>query len=98
MDTIERIMREIRADKDVQNCKFFSSNFLNNVADVFERHGFGATKVFLLEKENRSQLRYQATAVMSVLKIFDKNEEIRMNRSIGRYIIKTLITIKSMEV
>ncbi len=98
MDSIEKIMKEIRADKDVQKCRFFTSNFLNNVADVFERHGYGATKVFLLEKKGRSQLRHQAEALLSVLKILDKSEEIRQNRSIGRYIIKTLITIKSMEV
>lgn len=98
MDAIEGLIKEIKADSEVQNCRFYSSNFLNNVADVFERHGVGATRVFLLEKQGRRELKYQATALLSVLKILDKSEEVRQNRSIGRYIIKTLITIKSMEV
>jgi len=97
MDAIEKLLKEISADKEVRNCKFFS-NFLNNVADVFERHGFGATKVFLLEKKERRELRSQATALLSVLNTLSKSEEVHQNRSIGRYIIKTLITIKTMEV
>lgn len=97
MDAVEKLIKEIKADNEVQNCRF-SSNFLNNVADVFEKHGFGVTKVFLLEKEGRRELKYQASALLSVLEILDKSEEVKQNRSIGRYIIKTLITIKSMEV
>lgn len=97
MDSIEKIIKEIKSDRNVQCCKF-SSNFLNNVADVFEKYGFGTTKVFLQEKKGRYQFKDQATAILSVLKIFNKSMEIMQNRSIGRYIIKTLITIKSMEV
>lgn len=97
MDPIESLIKEIKAEKEVRAC-FFSSNFLNNVADIFERHGFGTTKVFLMEKKERRELKDQAIALLSVLKILNKSEEIKQNRSIGRYIIKTLITIKSMEV
>lgn len=46
MDAIEQVIKDIRGNKDVLSCKSYSANFLNNVADVFERHGFGVTKVF----------------------------------------------------
>lgn len=98
MDAIEQVIKDIRGNKDVLNCKFYSANFLNNVADVFERHGFGATKVFLLDKKQRRELTHQAQAIQGVLRIMENSDEIKQNRSIGRYIIKTLTTIKSMGV
>ncbi|MFQ5963847.1 MAG: hypothetical protein ACE5KZ_06145 [Candidatus Scalinduaceae bacterium] len=98
MDTIQRLMKEIKADREVQNCRYFTSNFLNNVADVFEKHGFGVTKVFLIEKKVRRELKWQATALLSVLNILDGSEEVKQKRSIGRCIIKALETIKSKEV
>lgn len=97
MDAIEQVIKEIKGDKDVLNCKFYSANFLNNIADVFERHGFGVTKVFLNDKKERRELM-QAQALQAVLRIMEKSDEIKQNRSIGRYIIKTLTTIKSMGV
>lgn len=98
MDVIERLLDEVKNDKKVQECRYFSSNFLNNVADVFEKHGFGTTKTFLWEKQSRGNLKYQATALLSVLEKLEECEQIKQNRSLGRYIIKTLITIKSKEV
>jgi len=93
MDLIESLMEEIKSDEKVQRTNF-KSNFLNNVADVLEKHGFGTTKTFLLEKRERRSLHYQADALLSVIEKLEKCDEIRQNRSIGRYIIKTLIALK----
>jgi len=93
MDVIEKLIEEIKADKKVQKTNF-RSNFLNNVGEVFEKHGFGVTKTFLFEKREKKGLRYQADALLNVIKKFEKYDEIKQNRSIGRYIIKTLNTLR----
>jgi hypothetical protein len=93
MDVIEELIEEIKKDTKVQKTRF-NSNFLNNVGEVFERHGFGVTRTFLIEKRGRRDLRYQADALLGIVEKFEKNEKIQQNRSIGRYIIKTLISLK----
>ena len=87
----------IKKDDKVKRTRF-SSNFLNNIADIFEKYGFGTTKTVLYEKKNRRELKYQAAALLSVIGKFEDYDEVKRNRSIGRYIIKTLITIKFTEV
>ncbi len=93
MDKIGKLIEEIKKDRKVQKTRF-NSNFLNNVGEVFEKHGFGVTKMFLIDKKNKRDLRYQADALLNVIALFEKYEEIKQNRAIGRYIIKTLNIIK----
>lgn len=64
------------------------------MGEVFEKHGFGVTKMFLLEKRKRKGLKYQADALLEIIKKFEDYNEIKQNRSIGRYIIKTLNTLR----
>lgn len=97
MDTVEIIIKEINKEEAVKKCRNFSSNFLNNAAEVYEIYGFGTTLVYLQDKKESSQNKHQAEAILAVLKILAKYKETKINRGIGRYIIKTLSTIKSME-
>ena len=94
MDNIDRLLQDIRGDKTVLGAKF-SADFLNNAADVFEKHGFGTTKALLMEKELRDELKQQATALLKLLDKFEQCPEIQANRRIGRLIIKTLIALKT---
>lgn len=93
MDEIEQVIEEIKHDPNFQRTRF-TSNFINDVADVFEKYGFGTTKTFLKDKRSRGDLRFQATTLLSIVDKLEKIEKIKQNRGIGRYIIKTLITIK----
>jgi len=97
MDNVELIIREILSEKAVKNCRRFTSSFLNEAAEVYDTYGSGTTRVFLLNKKERNQLKEQAEALLAVLKILTKYKETQINRGIGRYIIKTLATIKSTE-
>ncbi len=90
MDNVEIILSEIKSDQEIMRVRFTSS-FLDNTADVFERYGWGTTEAFLLEKQNRNELRAQATALLKVLKSMEKHG---INRRVGRLIIKTLIPLK----
>lgn len=92
-DPVEKLIEEIRVCPDVQQARF-ANNFLNNVAEVFERDGFGTTRAFLLEKRERQELRPQAQALLKVLDLMANHPEIRQRRAIGRTIIKTIIALK----
>ena len=102
MDNIEKLLREIKEDPAVWNPGrdkrplFFSGKFLNDVGEIFEKHGFGTTKVYLMNQSGRD--RGQALGLKRVLEKFERCPEIIANRAIGRYVIKTLETLKRMEV
>jgi len=91
-DALAGVFEEIKVDPKVKQVRYFSNKFLNNVAEGFERHGFEATKAFLVDKRNRRGHYYEAEALLSVIKILEKNKAIKKNRKIGRLIIKTLGT------
>lgn len=101
MDNIERLLKEIKEDQSIWKSRddrpiYFSGKFLDTVGEVFEKHGFGTTKVYLINQSGRD--RTQASGMLHVLEKLKKYPEIITNRAIGRYIIKTLETLKRMEV
>ncbi len=93
-DPIEEVLNQLRRKPGVQRERF-SSSFLNNVGDVFEREGFATTRLFLRDKQEQSATRYQARVLLEeVLPVLESCERIRQNRAIGRLVIKSLETIK----
>ena len=100
MDNIERLLKEIKADQSIWEYKgrsvWFSGKFLNTVGEIFEKHGFGTTMVYLINQSGRD--RAQALVMKNVLNKLKSCPEASNNRAIGRYIIKTLSTLKRMEV
>ncbi len=91
MDNIQKLLEELKQDNTIANMKY--SGLINDVGDIFERHGAGTTRIFLLEKEGRGER--QATILLKVLLKLEKYPEIMSNRSIGRFIFKTLNSIKN---
>jgi cysteinyl-tRNA synthetase len=96
MDEIEMLIKRIKDDSEIRRTRF-NSNFLENVGEVLERYGFEETRLFLLDKKSRYQLKYQATALLKVLDTMKDIEKIKRNRSIGRYVFKNMIAIKSLK-
>lgn len=92
-DALVDLLNEIKNDPTVKRTKYFSSKFLNSVAEGFERNGFEETKLFLVDKKNRKGQFSQAEALLAVIKIFEKYEIVKKNRKIGRLIIRTLNTV-----
>lgn len=98
MDRICELISRIAAENTVQEAKDkFTSSFLNQPAGVYEKYGFGMTKDFLWDKEQRGEdeedLKAQAKAALKALEIFKDYPEVLHNRKIGRYLIKTLKVI-----
>jgi hypothetical protein len=102
MDNVEKLLKEIKEDPGVWNPGkkrepiFFSGKFLDTVGEIFEKHGFGTTKVYLLNQSGRD--RVQALGLIKVLEKFEKYPEVIKSRAIGRYVIKTLEILKRTEV
>jgi hypothetical protein len=96
-DPIESILDRLKRNDRV-NATSFSSSFLNNVGDVLDKEGFGTAKAFLLEKVGRRNIGRQAQVILEeVIPILETSEKIRARRSIGRYVIKTLNTLKEVK-
>jgi hypothetical protein len=97
-DPIAEILRKLHADTRIQQTRF-TPTFLNQAGLVFERHGFGTAKDFLLDKAERYDLREQANVLLeAVLPVLESCEQVRQRRALGRMIIKTLNAIKAREV
>jgi len=93
-DPIEDVLDQLRQKAGVQRERF-TSNFLNNVGEVFEREGFATTRLFLEDKKGQSATRHQARVLLEeVLPVLATCDRIVQNRAIGRYIIKALPTLQ----
>lgn len=91
-DVIERItncsqLRSARKEGQLR------PNFLNSVGEVFEIHGFETTRLYLLSKRHRRNMKRQADTVLAVLEILRDCPPVQQNRAIGRQIIKSLHVI-----
>ena len=93
-DTEAEVIEGIQKNRKVGG--YLSNKFLNTVGDIFEKKGMTTTKTFLWEKRSRRDQKYQAEALLEVLKILEKHPSI--GRNTGRFIIKSINAIKSKEV
>jgi hypothetical protein len=94
-DPVEELVSKIQSRADIWLTKF-SSNALNSVAEVFERDGFGATRVYLLDKQQRDddRDRQQATSLLAVLDLMHDCAPIQQRRAIGRLVFKALGSLR----
>jgi hypothetical protein len=88
-DPIEELIKQIQARRELTRINF-SSTALNSVGEVFERDGFGATHLYLLEKQRRDESRAQATALLAVLDLMGGCPAIKQRRALGRALFKVL--------
>lgn len=97
MDRIERLLEEIKRDRDIWETgdgkKIWFTKLAEDVANIFEKRGFGVTKVYLTKREERREAQ-QAKSLQKVIEKFRDYPEIEANRSIGRYIIKALNSLR----
>ena len=93
MDRVASLLEEITRMPEMGTLERAAPNFLNDVAEIYERHGAGATRAYLLTQLTRRN----KPEVPLLLKLLDKLElcpEVRTNRAIGRQIIKCLFFLK----
>lgn len=90
-DPVDDVLKRLRSDARLrESAAGVSSSFLNNVADVFERYGFGTTETYLRDKQQQQQTSRSAAVLLGVLDHLRTCSAIHQDRSIGRLIIKTL--------
>jgi hypothetical protein len=93
MDKVDALLKEIAAMPDLASMDRRSASFLNDVAEIYERHGSGATRVYLLNLAGRRN-RPEVPGLIKILDKLEASPEIRTNRAIGRQIIKCLFELK----
>lgn len=92
-DVAAKVIEEIKNNVKIG---YLSNKFQNTVGDILEKEGLTMTMTFLRERMSRRDMRQQAETLIDVLKIIEKYPSI--DRKTARFIIKSLISIKSMEV
>jgi len=96
-DAITKVLKTLKGHDTIRQTRFDSS-FLANVGDVLGREGFGAVKVFLLDKLDRQHHAQSRALLDIVIPLLEKEPQLCQNRGIARYILKSLNTLKSEEV
>jgi len=85
MDIIEELIDELRKDAEIRKA-IFSNKFLSTVGDMCSRYGYGATRLFLLGRNEP-----EAT---TLLRILDKIENRNVPTELGTLIFKKVNAIK----
>ena len=70
------------------------TGLLDEVANILEKHGFGVTKAFLMEKQGHRQLEQQAKALLRVLAKIEGYPDVSSDRKTVRLIIKAVNMLK----
>ena len=66
MDIVDEVIEKIRSDPQIRNARF-SNKFLNTVGEMCSRYGYGATRLFLLGRDEN-----EARALLKVLDILEE--------------------------
>jgi len=85
MDMVDEIVEKIRSDPQIMRARF-SNKFLNTVGEMCSRYGYGATRLFLLGRDENE--------ARALLKVLDILEEKNLSVEIGTLIFKKLNAIK----
>ena len=85
MDIVDEVIEKIRSDPQIRNARF-SNKFLNTVGEMCSRYGYGATRLFLLGREENE--------ARALLKVLDILEEKNLSVELGTLILKKLNAIK----
>lgn len=91
MENVEKVLLEIENDDEIMKVRY--TGLLDATADMREKHGFGVTKAFLLEKQGHAGLKDQARALLKVLEKL-KEHHITDGKT-ARLIIKAINSLQS---
>ena|SRR5579862_6464566 len=92
MDRVAALLGEISRLPEMASLDRRAGGFFNDVAEIYERHGLGVTKAYLLNQQARR--RIEVPLLLKILEKLDSCQEIHGNRAIGRQIIKCLFELK----
>jgi CRISPR/Cas system CMR-associated protein Cmr5 small subunit len=92
MDDVEKLISEIDNDNEIMKVRF--TGLLDETANMLEKHGFGITKAFLLEKQGHKELRWQAEALLKILGKIEAYPKISSDRKTARLIVKAIDSLR----
>lgn len=92
-DDVKRLISEIEDDTGIMRVRF--TGLLDDTANMLEKHGFGTTEAFLLEKRSHRDLEHQTEALLKILSKIEECPKISSDRKTARLIIKAVGSLKS---
>jgi CRISPR/Cas system CMR-associated protein Cmr5 small subunit len=92
MDDVEKLISEIENNNEIMKVRF--TGLLDETANMLEKHGFGVTKAFLLEKQGHKELRWQAEALLKILGKIEEYPGISSDKKTARLIIKSVDSLR----
>lgn len=92
MDDVEKVLAEIENDPEIMKVRF--TGLTDETANVLEKHGFGVTKTFLLEKQTHRGLQSQARFLLRVLEKMERYPAVSTDRRTARLIVKVIDSLK----
>lgn len=92
MDNVEKVISEIENDDEIMRVRF--TGLLDDTANELEKHGFGVTRAFLLEKQSHRGLQVQARALAKLLDKLEQYPDIKGDRKTARLVVKAVVQIQ----
>jgi hypothetical protein len=90
-DEINKLILELRESKEIKTTEI-SDRSANDVGEIYERYGYGATKAYLLDRLRKRKHSKEAKIFLTLL---DKIYHMAIPREIGGFIIRKINSIKS---
>jgi hypothetical protein len=85
MDLVDELIEEIQNDVEIRQARF-SNKFLSTIGDILSRYGYGATRLYLVGKEEDES--------PILLKVLNKIEDKGIPKEIGAFVLRKLNAIK----
>jgi hypothetical protein len=91
VDNVAKLLDQISQLPEMASLDGRAGKFLNEVAEIYERHGAGVTEAYLLNQQGKKR---EVPLLAKVLRLFQTCPPVGTNRGIGRQIIKCLFELK----
>lgn len=89
MDEIDELIKEFKANNNIKKTRF-TRTLINETGKIYEIHGYGAAKMFLLSKQ---QDRRKKREINVLLNILEKINQLNYPQHIGGFIIRKIDSI-----
>jgi|GEM_PF-1265948 len=89
-DEIDELILNLKEKREIKKTRF-SNTFVNSVGEIYEMYGYGAAKLYLLERLKKKRQQKEAKIILNIL---DRIKSMGIPREIGSFIIRKINSIK----
>ncbi|RLI61795.1 MAG: hypothetical protein DRO88_12615 [Promethearchaeia archaeon] len=90
-DKINKLILELKRDREIINTKIYNT-FVNDVGKIYEIYGYGAAKVYLIDKLRDRRKQREARVILNIL---NRINNMNISRELVGFIIRKINSIKN---